>query len=106
MQAKTGATTWLSSIAVSGRSLEIGLWLTSQRLAWIPVETRSEAWRIYIFYLASEEDEKEVIKLTKRRLSLDQLNALSADFSFYEIKRGTGGILQVTKFPPIQVKEY
>lgn len=101
LQSRRLQTTWLARAAVAGRSLGLGLWVTSQRLSWIPVEVRSEQWRTYVFYLSSRDEEKEVIKLSKDRLTIPDLEALGADYSFYELKRNTGGKLTVTKFPKL-----
>ena len=101
LQSRGRRTTNLAGAAIAGRSLELGLIVTSQRLAWIPVEIRSEAWRTYVFYLSSTKEEKEVIELSKGRVTLDQLEALGADFSFYEIKRTAGGLQTVTHYPKL-----
>lgn len=100
---KMGHTHGLAQLAVSGRSLNIGLWVASQRPKWIPVEVRSEAWRLYVFYLAYEDDEKEVLKLTKGQLTLQQLQEGTANYSFWEIRRGTksAGRLMIQHVPPI-----
>lgn len=86
--AKTGSVRWLAACAVSGRSMGIGLWVCSQRPSWIPVEVKTEAWRWYIFYLSFEDDEKEILKYAKRRLTLQQLEAGWDNFSFWEMRRG------------------
>jgi hypothetical protein len=105
--AKTGSVRWMSACAVTGRSLGIGLWITSQRPAWIPVEVRSEAWRWYVFHLAWEEDEKEVIKYSKRRLTLETLQEGYENWSFWELKRGSAaaGRIAITHYPPIKLQE-
>lgn len=103
LQSRGRDTRNLAGVAISGRSLEMGLIVTSQRLSWIPVEIRSEAWRIYVFYLSSVEEESEVIKLSKRKLTIDQLEALGADYSFYEIKRTEGGLLDVRHYPKLAI---
>lgn len=102
---KTGHIQSLAALAVSGRSLNVGLWVASQRPMWIPVEVRSEAWRWYVFYLAYEQDEREVLKYTKGRLSLAQLQEGTANFSFWEIKRGkqSAGKLTISHFPPVRI---
>lgn len=101
LQSRKRNTVNLAGAAVSGRSIELGLAVTSQRLSWIPVEVRTEVWRLYVFYLSSIDEEKEVMKLTKNQLSLEQLEALGADFSFYEIRRQPGGLVHVQHFPRI-----
>ena len=104
---KRGHTANLAEIAVSGRSLNIGLWVASQRPVWIPVEVRSEAWRLYVFYLAYEEDEKEVLKLTKGRLTLKQLQEGFDNYSFWEIRRGkeSAGRLEIRHCPKVTPTE-
>jgi hypothetical protein len=102
LQSRGRRTIHLAGSAISGRSLEMGFILSSQRLSWIPVEVRSEYWRMYVFYLSSQDEEKEVIKLAKNRLTLAQLEALGADYSFYELKRVQGGLINVTHFPKLK----
>lgn len=94
----------MRALAVTGRSLNVGLWVSSQRPKWIPVEIRSEAWRWYIFYLAFEEDEKEVLKYVKRRVSLRDLQSdANAKHSFWEVKRGDAGRLEVRHYPRVLI---
>lgn len=100
---KLGHTRWLSALAVSGRSLKVGLWVSSQRPAWIPVEIRTEAWRWLVFYLAYSEDEKEVLRYAKGQISPAQLQEAAVDYSFWELKRGKGGKVQATHFPALQL---
>jgi hypothetical protein len=101
LQSRGRRTVHLAGSAISGRSLEMGFILSSQRLSWIPVEIRTEAWRVVVFYLSSVEEEREVIKLSKNRLTLQQLEELGADYSFYELKRTQGGLITVTHFPKL-----
>lgn len=105
---KRGYTANLAEIAVSGRELNIGLWVASQRPVWIPVEVRSEAWRWYVFYLAYVEDEKEVLKLTKGQLTLEELQRGFDNYSFWEIRRGTdsAGRLEVRHCPPVRLTPF
>jgi hypothetical protein len=105
---KRGYTANLAEIAVSGRSLNIGLWVASQRPVWIPVEVRSEAWRIYVFYLLYEDDEKEVLKLTKRRLTLAQLQEGFENYAYWEIRRGkdSAGKLEIRHCPRVEMTPY
>lgn len=105
MYAKLSSAKWLANHAVAGRSLGIGLWVSSQRPKWIPVEVRSEAWRIYIFNLGYEEDEKEIVKVSKGKITVDELHAQTGDYSFYEIRRIKGGNKQVSHFPPMRLSE-
>lgn len=93
----------LARIAVSGRALKLGLWCASQRPVWIPVETRSEAHRIYVFFLQYEDDEKEVLKYAKRQLSIDDLQASRRNWSFWELRRArdTAGRWEVRNMPPL-----
>lgn len=100
---KVGATQWLAALAVSGRSLGVGLWVSSQRPKWIPVEVRSETWRWYVFFLDYDEDAKEMVKYTHGRISVDELQEPKQSYSFWEIKRDTreGGKKIITHYPPI-----
>jgi len=100
-----GHVAYLRSLAVAGRSMGVGLWCASQRPAWIPREVRSEAWRIYVFSLGSEDDEKEVLKYTKRQLSLDDLEQATTNHAFIEIRRTPhmAGGRTVTRFPPVSL---
>jgi hypothetical protein len=101
--AKLGCASSMAALAVSGRSLGLGLWITSQRPKWIPVEVRSEAWRWYVFYLSFEEDEREVLKHTKGRLTLQNLQEGTEAYSFWEIRRGRSnpGLVDVTHHQPV-----
>ncbi len=93
----------LARIAVAGRALGLGLWCSSQRPVWIPVEARSEAHRIYAFYLQYEEDERELLKYAKRQLSLEQLQAGMQHHSFWELRRhrSSAGRWEVRQMPPL-----
>lgn len=82
---------YLAALAVAGRSLGVGLWCASQRTKWIPVEVRSEAWRWYVFYLADEEDEEEVVKFAKGRLTIAELRAYCREYGFIELRRAARG---------------
>lgn len=102
LMAKLNAVREMANHAVAGRSLGVGLWVTSQRPRWIPVETRSEAWRQYIFYLQYEEDRKETIKISGGKITEEDMDSLG-DFSFFEIARTPGGRQSITHYPPIAV---
>jgi hypothetical protein len=102
--AKLGAVKRVSTLAVSGRSLNVGLWISSQRPKWIPIELRSEAWRWYIFPLGYEEDEKEVVAYTKGQITMQDLRNFPHDFGFWETKRNkSGGKIVATYFPPLKL---
>jgi len=88
---KLGAVRYLAALAVAGRSLGVGLWTASQRLKWIPVEVRSEAHAWFVFFLSNEEDEKEVVKFSKGRLSLEQLRQYCREYAFIEMRRAHRG---------------
>lgn len=93
----------LANIAVAGRALSLGLWCASQRPVWIPVETRSEAHRWYVFWLSFEQDERMVLQHAKRRLSLEQLQAGWENYSFWELRRGSvsAGRWDIQHMPPL-----
>lgn len=94
---------WLMSSAITGRSLDLGLDLNSQRPSGIPVEIRSEAWRMYVFYLGDQDDMKAILRYAQGTLTIDDLMDLGEDFSFIEVKRTPGGRRQATRFPPIRL---
>lgn len=96
---------WLMSAAITGRSLDLGLDLNSQRPAGIPVEIRSEAWRMYVFYLGDSEDMKAVLRYAQGTLTVNDLMDLGEDFSFIEVKRTPGGRRTATKFPPARLTQ-
>ena len=85
----------IGEMASAGRQYELLLIVESQRPKRIPVVVRSEAWRIYAFPLGYEEDELEVIKYAKGRLSIDAFRQLEDSISkkdphpFYELIRRT-----------------
>jgi hypothetical protein len=100
-----GHTQWLSTLAVAGRSLGVGLWVASQRPRWIPVEVRTEAWRLYVFYLQYEEDEREVMKLSKGLISEEDFRRAKVDYSFWELRRTKGGKIVARHYPPLALTE-
>lgn len=94
---------WLMSSAITGRSLDLGLDLNSQRPSGIPVEIRSEAWRMYVFYLGDSDDMKAVLRYAQGSLTYDDLEDLGEDFSFIEVRRTPGGRRTSRRFPPIRL---
>ena len=93
---------WLSSIAVTTRSFHtLGFWYASQRVAGIPVEVRTEAWRIYVFFLKSKRDRVEVVDLADDLITEQQLRNSTENYHFLEIRRGEGGRAHICKFPPV-----
>ncbi len=101
--AYSGAKSAMSRLAVAGRSIGIGLWITSQRPRGIPVETRSEAWRWYVFYLRSRDDRKEVVDYLDKQISEHDLASTTENYQFWEIKRGEGGKMAYRLLPPIRL---
>ncbi len=101
--AKAGCVREMANLAIAGRSLGVGLWVASQRPVWIPVEVRSEAWRWFVFYLAKEQDEREVLSYCKGRLSLEDLQRGYQAWSFWEIRRGRASPaeLEIVHHPPL-----
>ena len=101
----------IGELASGARKLEVGLIVETQRPKRIPVVLRSEAWRIYAFPLGYEEDELEVLKYTKGKLSLADLRALDDVVSerdphpFYEIVlRGEHGAqISVRRCPSLEL---
>lgn len=105
--AQSGRTQWLNALAVSGRSLGVGLWCGSQRPKFIPVQVRSQANRWYIFTLAYEEDEKEVVKYAKGKLTVEDLQEATENFGFIELRRdpSRAGARLVTRYPPVVMQQ-
>jgi hypothetical protein len=103
--AQTGHTQWLQALAVSGRSLGVGLWAASQRPRVIPVSIRSEAWRWYVFFLTYREDEEEVVRYAKGQVTIEDLERATASHAFIELKRGEGGRVLVRRWPPLRLPE-
>ena len=101
----------IGEIASGARQLEVGLWIETQRPRRIPVVLRSEAWRIYVFPLGYEDDELEVLKYAKGKLSLADLRALDDVVSerdphpFYEIvlRSEKGAQISVRRCPSLVV---
>lgn len=102
---KLGAAKWLQIIAVSGRGLNMGLWIATQRPRQVPVETRSEAWIWYVFFLTYDEDEEEVTRYAKGQLTVDDLQTGTEDFAFWRMERGKGGRVLVHHFPPLLIED-
>lgn len=92
----------MRQLAVTGRSLNLGLWVSSQRPKWIPVEVRSEAWRWYIFGMSYLEDEREILKHSKGKITIESLQEMD-DFSFWELKRSanTAGKMIAKHYPRV-----
>lgn len=101
--AYNGAKAAMSRLAIAGRSIGIGLWITSQRPRGITVETRSEAWRWYVFYLRSRDDRKEVVDYLDKQISEEQLSSTTENYQFWEIRRGEGGRMNYRLMPPIRL---
>jgi len=97
-----GARDAIARIAITGRSLNLGLWLSAQRPRGIPVEVRSEAWRWYVFYLRSRDDRKEVVNYLDYRVDERELESSTRDFEFWEIRRGHGGRMNYRRLPPVR----
>lgn len=101
----------IGEIASGARKLEVGLIVETQRPKRIPVVLRSEAWRIYVFPLGYEEDELEVLKYAKGKLSLREIRELDDQVSeadphpFYEILlRGhQGAQISVRRCPSLEL---
>jgi hypothetical protein len=102
----------MAEIASGARALELGLWIETQRPRRIPVVIRSEAWRLYVFSLGYKDDELEVLKYAKGRLSLEQLAELDAaseakplQHPFIEIllRSKQGGPIRVTLCPELEL---
>lgn len=87
--ANQGAGKELANLAITTRSLGMGLLCASQRPKWIPVEIRTEAWRWFIFYLSYDEDKKEITHYTSGRLDMDDLNRIEENYGFWLMERGT-----------------
>ncbi len=85
--AQQGAQRELANLAITTRSLGMGLICASQRPKWVPVEIRTEAWRWYVFYLTYDDDKKEVAAYTSGRLTAEDLDRDGDPFSFWEIRR-------------------
>lgn len=102
--AYNGAKAAMSRLAIAGRSIGIGLWITSQRPRGIPVETRSEAWRWYVFYLRSRDDRKEVVDYLDKQISEEDLSSTTENYQFWEVRRGEGGRMNYRLMPPIKIE--
>lgn len=100
-----GAQTWLKILAVSGRSMGIGLWVAAQRPRGIPVAVRTEAWTWYIFYLSYDEDMKEVSKYSGGAITYKDLQETISDYSFYQMQRTPGGKLDIQRYPPLKLSK-
>lgn len=101
--AYSGTREAIARLAITGRSLNLGLWISAQRPRGIPVEVRSEAWRWYVFYLRSFEDRKEIISYLDYRISERELESSTLDYQFWEIRRGQGGKMNYRRLPPIRL---
>lgn len=109
--AYSGAKIAMGRLAMTGRSLGIGFWVTSQRPRGIPVEVRSEAWRMYIFYLRNRKDRIEImdnvgeIWITGDKVLEEQdISQTPESYEFAEIRRVEGGRMVYRLMPPIAYK--
>jgi hypothetical protein len=101
--AKAGASDTLGRVQVTVRELKIGTWLCSQRTRWIPLEVKANATYIIVFPLGEEEDERDVIRMSKGRLTLADLRNLP-DFGFWVIRKFPGGRMEIHRFPGISLE--
>lgn len=101
--AYAGAREAIARLAISGRSLNLGLWIAAQRPRGIPVEVRSEAWRWYVFYLRSLADRDEIVSYLDYHITEQELESSTLDYQFWEIRRGQGGRMQYRRLPPIKL---
>lgn len=99
-----GARNAIARLAMTGRALDIGLWISSQRPRGIPVEVRSEAWIWLVFYLNSRDDRKEIVQYLDYRISEQDLESSTRDFEFWQIKKVEGGKREYKRFPPVRFK--
>ena len=102
--AYAGARLAMARLAIAGRSLGIGLWISAQRPKGIPVEVRSEAWRTYVFYLRKEDDRKELLQTLDDQAWPGMFASSEEDYEFWEIRRGQGGRLAYRRLAPLAVK--
>jgi hypothetical protein len=98
----------LGEVASAARQYELGLWVETQRPRRIPVVIRSEAWRLYIFALGFSDDEEEVLRYAKGRLSMADLRHGDddpRDHSFFELllRNQAGAGISVRRCDPLQL---
>lgn len=98
----------LGEVASAARQYELGLWVETQRPRRIPVVIRSEAWRLYIFALGFADDEEEVLRYAKGRLSMADLRHGDddpRDHSFFELllRNQSGAGIQVRRCDPLRL---
>jgi hypothetical protein len=101
--AYSGAKQALARLAIAGRSLGIGLWIAAQRPRGIPVEVRSEAWRMYVFFLRKRDDRLELLDTLDDQAVEQDFSGTQGDYWFWEIRRGEGGKLTYRALPPVRV---
>lgn len=92
----------LANIFVTGRELNLGVHIASQRPKWIPVECKGEANIIVIYALGYEEDEVEVSKIVKGKISVKELQELD-EYHFFMAVKKPGGQFEVAKYPPVSL---
>ena len=78
----------MANLAITTRSMGMGLIITSQRPRWIPVEIRTEAWRWFVYWLTYERDRKEVGEYTAGRLTPEDFDRIDENHGFWKIERG------------------
>ncbi|MCL4499970.1 MAG: hypothetical protein M1335_07005 [Chloroflexi bacterium] len=104
--AYSGSRLAMARVAITGRSIGIGLWIAAQRPRGIPVEVRSEAWRMYIFFLRNLDDRKEIIaNVGDDVLTEYEIRATEGDYGFTEVRRREGGRMEVRRLPPVAFKQ-
>ena len=102
--AYNGAKMAMARLAISGRSIGIGLWISAQRPRGIPPEVRSEAWVHYVFYLRKKADRKELAEVLDDQYDDDAFASTERDYEFWEIKRAKGGKLEYRRLPPVDIR--
>ncbi len=101
--AYSGAKLAMARLAITGRSIGIGLWISAQRPRGIPPEVRSEAWFYYVFFLRKRADRKELLEVLDDNFEEEDFSATERDYEFWEIKRVKGGRLEGRRLPPVDI---
>lgn len=97
----TAFPSWLPKAITTARQRKLSFWISTQRPRQIPIPIFSEAAKIYVFFLAKEDDCKLISTFARsdKKELFDTLLHQQDDFSFIEIdcRKGTW-----EKFPKIK----
>ena len=99
----SGAWNALARLVITGRALNIGVWIGSQRPFRVPREIKSQAGLWLIFYLSALEDRQEVVKHLGGKVTEEQFEQTTKAYQFWASERGPGGRWEHRLMAPVRL---